>query len=126
MKIILDSHAFLWATSAPERLSPKLKTFLESGERPLLSAASLWEICIKVRIGKLVIAKPAMWLSQAVKDLQATVLPVRGNHAIATLSLPDHHRDPFDRIIVAQAIEEGAAIATMDARIKNYAVDIFW
>ena len=126
MKVILDSHAFLWAVSSPEKLSGKVRTFLEEDKGALLSAASLWEICIKVRTGKLSMAKPEAWLERAVKDLHVTVLPIRANHAIGTLSLPDHHRDPFDRIIVSQAIEERAAIATMDERIKHYAVDIFW
>jgi PIN domain nuclease of toxin-antitoxin system len=93
---------------------------------PLLSSASLWEIAIKVKLGKLPIRKPAEWLRTAVNDLRLTVLPLRANHAIRTLSLPDHHKDPFDRIIVAQAMEEGLAIATTDDKIKKYAVDIFW
>jgi len=92
----------------------------------LLSAASLWEICTKVRSGKLKFARPAEWLNKAMRDLKLTVLPVRGNHTLRILSLPDHHEDPFDRLLVAQAQEEDAAIATSDEKIAQYPVEIFW
>jgi PIN domain nuclease of toxin-antitoxin system len=126
LRIILDTHAFLWAALEPRKLSDKVQEFIVGDQGPLFSSASLWEIAIKVKLGKLPIRKPAEWLRTAVKDLRLTVLPIRANHAIRTLSLPDHHKDPFDRIIVAQAMEEGLAIATTDDKIKKYAVDIFW
>jgi PIN domain nuclease of toxin-antitoxin system len=126
LRILLDTHAFLWAALEPRKLSDKVQEFIVGDQGPLLSSASLWEIAIKVKLGKLPIRKPAEWLRTAVNDLRLTVLPLRANHAIRTLSLPDHHKDPFDRIIVAQAMEEGLAIATTDDKIKKYAVDIFW
>ena len=91
-----------------------------------MSTASLWEIAIKVRKGKLVMEEPRHQLVRAAADLKAVVLPIRANHVLRTLALPDHHRDPFDRLLVAQAMEEGAALATKDDAMRRYAVDIFW
>ncbi len=127
MKVVLDTHVFLWAALEPKRLSGKLRRLLlEGDQRAILSVASIWEIAIKVNFGKLPIPKPTEWLRASIADLNLMILPVRENHAIRTLTLPDHHKDPFDRIIVAQAIEEELAIATVDDQLKRYAVNIFW
>jgi PIN domain nuclease of toxin-antitoxin system len=127
VKVLLDTHAFLWAAMEPRKLSKKVRVHLEDDQGAFLSSASLWELAIKWRTGKLpAIAKPHVALQQALKDLNLIVIPVRASHAMRTLVLPDHHKDPFDRMLVAQAIEEGAAIATADPHIAQYAVDIFW
>ena len=126
MKVLLDTHTFLWAASEPKKLSRKVRDFITGDHQPLLSAASLWEISLKVRKGKLEMVDAVETLTASIDGLKLTVLPVRAMHALKTISLPDHHSDPFDRMIVAQAILEGAAIATLDPLIHRYAVDIFW
>jgi PIN domain nuclease of toxin-antitoxin system len=126
MKVLLDTHTFLWAASEPKKLSKRVRDFITGDHQPLLSAASLWEISLKVRKGKLEMVDAFETLTANIEGLKLTVIPVRAMHALRTLSLPDHHGDPFDRMIVAQALEEGAAIATVDLMIQRYAVDIFW
>ena len=126
MRVLLDTHAFLWAATQPKKLPSKLSVYLQSSHERLVSTASLWEIAIKVRNGKLVMEEPREQLVRAAADLKAVILPVRANHVFRTLALPGHHKDPFDRLLVAQAIEEGAALATDDEMTRRYAVDIFW
>lgn len=126
MRVLLDTHAFLWATTYPKKLPPKLSRYLQSSHERLVSTASLWEIAIKVRTGKLIMEEPRNQLVRAAADLKAVVLPIRANHVFRTLTLPGHHKDPFDRLLVAQAMEEGAALATDDDMMRRYAVDIFW
>lgn len=126
MKVLFDTHAFLWALSEPHRLSPKARNFLVEGNRPLVSVATIWEIVIKVQKGKLGLDSSANTLKQAISDLAAELLPIRLEHVLGILRLRDHHKDPFDRLLVAQALSEGAAIATADEFIRLYPVDIFW
>ncbi len=126
MKLLLDTHTFLWAAAEPKKLSKRVRDFIIEDRWPLLSAASLWEIAVKVRKGSLEIDKPYEFLTENLNGLNITIVPIRGKHALRTLELPDHHGDPFDRIIIAQAIEEGYAIATVDEKIRQYSVDIFW
>ena len=126
MKVLFDTHTFLWAAVEPERLSPKVRDFLDQGGRPLVSVASLWEIVIKVQKGKLSLDSPKQALLQAISDLAAEVLPVRLEHVLGVLRLKAHHKDPFDRLLVAQAVSEGAAISTVDEFVRMYPVDIFW
>lgn len=126
MRILLDTHTFLWAATHPKKLPAKLTRYLQSSHERLVSTASLWEIAIKIRKGKLIIEEPRHQLVRAIADLKAVVLPVRANHVMRTMTLPDHHKDPFDRLLVAQAMEEGASLATGDEQMRRYAVDIFW
>lgn len=127
MKVLLDTHTFLWAAIEPKKLSRKVHNLIAGEHWPLLSAASLWEIAIKIQTGKLrEFSNPVETIEQALRDLKIAVLPVKGAHAMRTLLLPDYHKDPFDRMIVAQAMEEGIAIATTDDKIKQYPVEIFW
>jgi PIN domain nuclease of toxin-antitoxin system len=126
VKVLFDTHAFLWAASEPERLSPKVLEFLERGGRPLVSVATFWEIVVKVQKGKLSFDAPEQAIGQAISDLAADILPVRLEHVLGVLRLEPHHKDPFDRLLVAQAAAEGAAIATVDEFVRMYPVDVFW
>jgi len=93
----------------------------------LLSAGSIWEIAIKVGLGKLVLTQPyLLWMSQALSDLGITVLPVTVEYADAQANLPKHHSDPFDRLIVAQAIIEKVSIVSADGSMDAYGITRLW
>jgi len=93
----------------------------------LLSAGSIWEIAIKIGLGKLVLTQPySLWMSQALNDLGMTVLPITVEYADAQANLPKHHSDPFDRLIVAQAIVENISIVSADARMEAYGITRLW
>ncbi len=126
MRLLLDTCALLWAADQPELLSDGVRQRLELGERPIVSVASLWEIVLKIQKGKLAMPQPAATLAKMVADLEADLVPVRIEHAAGVLKLQPHHKDPFDRILVATAIAESAAIATPDEHIRAYPVDVVW
>ncbi len=128
MKLLLDTHAFIWWSSEPEKLSKKVLAAFEDSENELtLSVASIWEMQIKVQLGKLDITDPLkdlIAIHQKGKDLQ--ILPIFLNHVLALDDLPVHHRDPFDRILIAQANAERLVIITKDQIFKSYPVQLFW
>ena len=108
MKLLLDSHAVLWAADNPSRLGAAAKAELQNPANELhLSAATIWEITIKVGIGKLSLSLPyGAWMNRAMVDLGiSTVLPVTVDYAAIQATLPNHHGDPFDRLLVAQGRE---------------------
>lgn len=125
MRLLLDTHALIWALESPERLPPDV---LRAFERPsldvLASAASSWEIAIKVALGRLVF--PLAELPGALFEAGFRELPVTIDHGIGTAQLPAIHRDPFDRILVAQARHEGLTLVSRDAVMRRYPVDILW
>ena len=128
MKLLLDTHAFIWWSSEPEKLSKKILTTNEDDENELiLSVASIWEMQIKVQLGKLEITDPLkdlIAIYQRGNDLQ--ILPVYLNHVLALETLPAYHRDPFDRLLIAQASAEKLVIITKDQIFKEYPVQMFW
>jgi PIN domain nuclease of toxin-antitoxin system len=121
MRILLDTHLLLWALAAPGRIPPNTRARLESPEHQVVfSAASIWEIAIKVRIGRLKLPLPVEEVAGAAIGTGFEELPVRASHAAATARLPMHHRDPFDRLLVAQAVQEPARLLTVDRRLRRY------
>jgi PIN domain nuclease of toxin-antitoxin system len=120
----LDTHILLWAITDPGRLAPHLrKAMMEPGNGLWFSAASYWEICIKQAVGKLCLK--ARWPEMIDRELernQISWLAVEKAHCTGLLELPNHHRDPFDRLLIAQAKAEEMVIATMDKAIHRYAV----
>jgi len=128
MRVLLDTHVFLWAITADERLSPAAqRIFLGGGNTLLLSAASLWEIALKVRIGKLPLPRPTdRYLREQLSRNAIEVLPVGASHVLRLFELPDIHRDPFDRLLVAQCQVEGLPLVSGDAQLRQYAVEILW
>ena len=125
MRFLLDTHALLWAVATPTELPPRVRELLEDGSRDVLvSAASTWEIAIKQALGKLELDLHA--LLSAVKALAFSELPIRFEHSVRAGSLPPHHRDPFDRMLVAQALEEGLTIVTRDPAFGLYAAATLW
>lgn len=126
MKLLLDTHIFIWWADQPERLSPAALSALEDeANELLLSVASVWEMQIKIQFGKLKLSLP---LEELVKNQQETnaltVSPVTLTHVLALDSLPFHHKDPFDRLLIAQSIEEGLSIVSKDSQFSAYAVKL--
>jgi PIN domain nuclease of toxin-antitoxin system len=124
---LLDTAPFLWAVTDPDKLSRKARRICESQRETLvLSVASLWEIMIKCGGGGLRIANPARTLPDWVAALGARVLAVEAAHAYRLYGLPPIHRDPFDRILVAQAMAESLPLLTSDQYIQQYSVRCVW
>lgn len=91
-----------------------------------INAASLWEIAIKVNIGKLTLTKPYRVIIREIEDNFFEILPITFNHTLKLIDLPLHHRDPFDRLIIAQALAENMAVITRDEKFKNYPINMIW
>jgi PIN domain nuclease of toxin-antitoxin system len=112
MKAIVDTQVFLWMASAPEKLSAKARAACESAEL-VLSVASVWEIGVKHEIGKLpLLSPPRDFLDRHIRLANLTILPIHYRHALRAASLPGDHRDPFDRMIAAQSLDEKIACIT--------------
>jgi PIN domain nuclease of toxin-antitoxin system len=126
VRILLDSHVFLWAITSDARLSAVHREyFLDNENVLLLSMASIWEIVIKASLGKLPLPKPtAEFLAKQAEKNQITILPVRLAHLAELEQLPPVHRDPFDRMIAAQARAERLPILSADPVMKQYDVEI--
>jgi PIN domain nuclease of toxin-antitoxin system len=126
LKVVLDTHIFLWSISEAHRLSSRVAEVIEDPANELLvSIASMWEIAIKVGIGKFVMPVPlAPYLQRQLVRHGLGVLPIQFSHLARLEQLPHHHRDPFDRLLVAQCIEEDAALITVDSRLQLYPVRI--
>lgn len=118
MRLLLDTHVYMWVVAADPRLSDAMRGTIESAERVFVSAASIWEIGIMARLGK-VEANPDE-LVAAIGTSGFVELPVRAVHAAAAARLPMHHRDPFDRLLVAQAVTEPLRLLTVDALLARY------
>ncbi|MGH7647261.1 MAG: type II toxin-antitoxin system VapC family toxin [Gemmatimonadaceae bacterium] len=124
MRVLLDTHVWLWMIAAPERLSKKGRSIVIAAENELVfSAASAWEIAIKFALGKLRLPEtPEAYIPRLMARTAVTSLPVHTRHALHVATLPAHHRDPFDRLLVAQAQLEGLPILTADAAFRKYDV----
>jgi len=125
---LLDTHTFLWLATGDARLPPDLPHRLADPEvELLLSVASIWEMAIKKSLGKLTTTIPLEELIAAqCEAMAASVLDVRREHALGVATLPFHHRDPFDRLLVAQAVAEGLAIVSRDEAFDGYPVERVW
>ena len=120
MRILLDTHVLLWALAEPDKLAPGTRERLERPDSEVLfSAASIWEIAIKSQIGRFA-AKPGE-IAEAAVESGFTELPVRADAAALVSTLPLHHRAPFDRLLIAQAIAEPAGFCTVDRMLRRYA-----
>jgi len=128
MRALLDTHAFLWWIADDPRLSPRVREVIGDGSNELfLSAASGWEMAIKMRLGKLQLSgeiEPFVLGQLKVNAIQP--LAVQMVHALHVYTLPEHHRDPFDRLLVAQAQVEDMPIITADPQIALYPVAVMW
>jgi PIN domain nuclease of toxin-antitoxin system len=126
VRTLLDTQVWLWMLAAPERLSRRARTFVASPANELvLSAASTWEIAIKYGLGKIELPEaPGAYIPRLLTRTGVTPLPVHHRHALHVATLPPHHRDPFDRLLIAQAQVEDMPIMTADPSFTNYDVQI--
>ena len=126
MRVLLDTQVWLWMLGAPERLSRKARALVVSQENELLlSAASAWEIAIKHAVGKLQLPEsPEEYIPPLMIQTAITPLAVNHRHALRVASLPAHHRDPFDRILIAQAQIEELPILTADRAFRRYDIEV--
>lgn len=121
MKLLLDTHLLLWAAGMPDRLPSRARTLIEHPEaEPLVSAASLWEVTIKSGLGRDDFVVDPGLLRRALLEHGYGELPITGSHATAVGRLPPIHKDPFDRILVAQAQVEGITLLTANAIVGRY------
>ncbi len=123
MKLLLDTHVFLWWSGDDQRLKGEAREAIANAERVVVSAASAWEAAIKSAAGKLQLLTP---FEEAVEINRFEKLPVEFRHAAATAVLPPHHGDPFDRMLIAQALTEGLTLVTHDRLFAQYGVSVLW
>ena len=128
MRALLDTHTFLWWIDDSDELSHDARQIIENSENTILvSAAVGWEIAIKTGLGRLEIAEdPERFIPEQIARNSFGVMPIQMSHALHTHDLPDHHRDPFDRLLVSQSQMEGLPIITRDMVFKKYEVETFW
>ena len=128
MKILLDTHTFLWWITDDRRLSLRAREAISNEENELfVSAATGWEIAIKVRIGRLDITdEPQRFVLEQLRINAFRPLSIGMEHTLHVSTLPDYHRDPFDRVLIAQAQVEGMPIVTADPNIEKYQVEVIW
>ncbi|HZH20328.1 MAG TPA: type II toxin-antitoxin system VapC family toxin [Geodermatophilus sp.] len=120
MRVLLDTHVLVWVTHQSVRLGSARQLVADADNR-LMSAVSVWELAIKQRLGKLSVGSDVRtWTRRVTRELVLDHLPVTAEHAAAVEHLPDVHRDPFDRLLVAQAVAEGAVLLTADDRLTAY------
>jgi PIN domain nuclease of toxin-antitoxin system len=128
MKVLLDTHAYLWLISDDHRLSGNARqTFLNTENSLYFSAASLWEICIKKSLGKISLKEG--WFRTIQEEMEINTiqwLPIEMTHCAGAAELPFHHRDPFDRMLIAQAIAEEMKLMSRDDRLSKYAIELIW
>lgn len=128
MRLLLDTHAFLWFILADARLSSKARTLIEDGTNEiLLSAASHWEIAVKVCVGKLILAEPfSVLIPREIRQNNLRLLPIELTHTAMVCTLPLHHRDPFDRLLIAQAVVEQVPLLSADSTLDAYPITRLW
>ncbi|BAZ17753.1 hypothetical protein NIES4071_96330 [Calothrix sp. NIES-4071] len=128
MKLLLDTHAFLWFVLNDSTLSQVARDLIVDPLNDILiSPASYWEIAIKVSIGKYQVPENfETWMEHQIEVNELEILPIKVAHAAALVTLPFHHKDPFDRLLVAQALTENIPIISLDAVLDNYTVTRYW
>ncbi len=128
MRVLLDTHTFLWMAEDAPQLSQNAREAIIKADTIVLSVASIWELAVKFSIGKL-------WQSEydfdqlvrrSIAVCGAELLPIRAEHALKVSTLPLHHRDPFDRMLVAQAMTEGLPLVSHDQHLTRYACEVIW
>jgi PIN domain nuclease of toxin-antitoxin system len=128
VKLLVDTHIWLWMLITPERLNDAARAAItDPANDTILSVASAWEVAIKHALGKLPLASStAQLVAFSVHELKISVLPIELGHALAAAGLPPHHKDPFDRMLVAQARLADLTLVTADDAIRQYGGDVLW
>ena len=124
--MLLDTCSFIWFLEDSPKLSYEAKAAIEDGEMVYLSIVSLWEIAIKKNLGKLEIKQTMKELAQICRDVDIVILPIKTSYLDKLETLPGIHGDPFERLIISTAMEEGVSIVTHDAKIARYDVPVIW
>jgi PIN domain nuclease of toxin-antitoxin system len=126
--VLLDAHTLLWFLKNDPQLSGQAKSTIENAaNRKLISVASCWEIAIKAGLGKLKLGEPVLHLlTREIADNNFELLPISLVHAASVESLPPHHRDPFDRLLVIQSLAEGIPIVSVDKALDAYGIARIW
>jgi PIN domain nuclease of toxin-antitoxin system len=127
MKYLFDTHVFIWYAVGDERLSPRAKDLIESRHERFISMASIWEMAIKVNIGHLEFREPFdKIIANQFRINSYKLLNLKLQHLFKFSGLPLHHRDPFDRLIISQALVEDIPIVSVDEKFNDYGVDTIW
>ena len=128
MRVLLDTHTFLWASSNKPKLSPTALALIEDADNELLlSVVSVWEMSIKFSNGKLVLPEsPSAFVSAQMQDIGFEILPLVLRHLAPIATLPFHHRDPFDRLLVAQCLIEDLPLISADVLFDAYGITRLW
>jgi len=128
MRILLDTHAFLWSVMDDSKLSDRARSiFLDADNELLISAVIGFEIAIKYTLGKLELAEPPRdFIENRIRNNALTPLPISLSHTYRLSHLPLHHRDPFDRLLISQALEEDIPLLSADSAFRLYDVEIIW
>lgn len=125
MNLLLDTHTLLWALSEPEKLPSRVKEAIaSSGNAVYVSAVNTWELAVKAALGR--VELPFADLERAIEDAGFAELAMTIAHSLRIRDLPRHHRDPFDRLLVAQAVHEALTLVTRDPAIRSYPVRTLW
>jgi PIN domain nuclease of toxin-antitoxin system len=128
VKLLFDTHAYLWFAAGDRRLSVRARRRIEDPKNErCLSIASVWELAIKISLGKLRLTVPlGEHLERGLRDAAAVLLPIAREHAVAVATLPPHHADPFDRLLIAQALAEDMVVVGADETFDAYGVRRAW
>ena len=128
MKLLIDTHTLIWAMDDPAKLSgPAAMALQDPANDLLLSAATVWELAIKIGLVKLKLSLPyRQWMDRAIADLGLAVLPVTVEYAERQSALPTHHKDPFDRLIISQALVDGVTVVGADPIFDHYGIVRLW
>jgi PIN domain nuclease of toxin-antitoxin system len=128
MRVLLDISSFLWFVAGSDRLSREAREIMEDFDNELvISVASLWEIAIKVSIGKLELLRQFdLFIPEKLEENEIEILHVTFCHLSEMIKLPFHHRDPFDRLIIAQSVSENLPLIASDRIFREYSIDIIW
>ena len=126
MKVLIDTHVLLWGLQDEAKLSERVRSLLPVAD-VWISVASLWEILAKVQVGRLVLPAPVGdYLAAKLTANGVSVLPLTFDHVRRLEELPLHHRDPFDRILIAQSLNESMPLVSADQQFKRYEVELIW
>jgi PIN domain nuclease of toxin-antitoxin system len=124
--LLLDTHAFIWYSEDDSKLPESIKIEIETADRVYLSIASLWEIAIKLSIGKLSLRSNYESIESSLDPAGIDLLPISFADTLRVMNLPLHHRDPFDRILIAQAINDSLTLVSCDAAFTAYPIQLRW
>ena len=127
MRLLLDTHILLWSLADPRRLPESARDAIEAGDNEVLfSAASIWEIAIRSEVLRADFGVDSATIIGAARETRFAELAISAEHAAAVAALPPHHKDPFDRLLVAQAFTEPARLVTADKALAAYSSDLVW